>query len=469
MLQNYFRGIWRNINSQKGVSNQCLTPLATVRNLVLLSLLLPSAKILAQTNTSQTEAWLTKYDECQDYGEVYVVKKIIKACRAYKTFLTDRNGRKLTPAYRDIGDFEEGLAEFVPMQLNPQGHGLHGFIDKQGKIIIEPKYISTDRFRHGKTWVIYPADSHYGLSYIDRTGKEVYKIPIQHYSKDYLIKDATIDHICNHDTQEDVLWWRKGEFFILNFNFTPFVEEQLKRSNQVSAFKYQGKFGIIDNDLALKVPVALDAIDVDYTYSGQGMQRVQYGNKYGYVSPSTGELIVPFYYTDTRKPTNGLFWVKKNGKWGCIDKTGKLRIPHLYDEATGFTAEDRSAVAIDGKFGHIDKSGKVRTPLAYDFASYYQHGLSMVRMKDKYGFIDTSNRLIIPLIYDEAFPFDRVTTIVERYWIRYKLSLDGQAQFVGFSFKLKALFIIAGLLIFIWLSSLVNELTSKFRAKVPRH
>ncbi|MCK8495307.1 WG repeat-containing protein [Spirosoma sp. RP8] len=164
----------------------------------------------------------------------------------------------------------------------------------------------------------------------------------------------------------------------------------------------------------LKVPVALDAIDVDYTYSGQGLQRVQYGSMYGYVSPLTGELIVSFDYTDTRKPTNGLFWVKKKGKWGCIDKTGKLRITHLYDEATGFTAEDRSAVTIHGKFGHIDKSGQVRTPLTYDFASYFQHGLSMVRMEDKYGFIDTSGRMIIPLIYDEAFPFDQVTTIVER-------------------------------------------------------
>ncbi|GAB3050516.1 WG repeat-containing protein [Spirosoma pulveris] len=437
--------------------------LTSIRYLTLIAIFLLSVRLFAQTKSISTDGWLNQYNEYQDYGEVYVVKKITKACRSYQTFLTDKNGHKLTPAYRDIGDFEEGLAEFVPMQLSGQGQGLHGFIDKQGKVIIEPKYISTDRFRQGKTWVIYPAGSHYGLSYIDQTGKELYKIPIQHYPNDYLIKNAAINHTCNHDTQEDVLWWRKGEFFILNFNFTPFVTEQIQRSKHVTAFKFQGKFGIIDPDLVLKVPVALDAVDVDYTYSGQGMQRVQYGTKYGYVSPRTGELIVPFHYTDTRKPTNGLFWVKKDGKWGCIDKTGQLRIPHLYDEATGFTAEDRSAVAIQGKFGHIDKSGKVRTPLTYDFASYYQHGLSMVRMKDKYGFIDTTNRLIIPLIYDEAFPFDRVTTIVERYWIRYELSLDGREKFMGFSYKLDGILIILGLLLFIWLSSLFQRMISKFR------
>lgn len=437
--------------------------LTTVRYLTLIAICFLSVRLFAQTKSTPNDGWLNQYNEYQNYGEVYVVKTITKACRAYQTFLTDKNGHKLTPAYRDIGDFEEGLAEFVPMQRSGQGHGLHGFIDKQGKVIIEPKYIATDQFRQGKTWVMYPAGTHYGLSYIDKTGKELYKIPIQHYATDYLIKNATIDHSCNHDTKEDVLWWRGADIFILNFNFTPFVTEQIQRSKHVTAFKYQGKFGIIDPDLVLKVPVALDAVDVDYTYSGQGMQRVQYGNKYGYVSPLTGELIVPFHYTDTRKPTKGLFWVKKNGKWGCIDKTGKLRIPHLYDEATGFTAEDRSAVAIDGKFGHIDKSGKVRTPLTYDFASYYQHGLSMVRLKDKYGFIDTTNRLIIPLIYDEAFPFDQVTTIVERYWIRYELCLDGREKFMGFSYKLDAVLIILGLLLFIWLNSLFLRVISKFR------
>ena len=440
-------------------------PLPIFRPLTLLCLLVPSAGLLAQNNSLPNQTWLNQYDECQDYGEVYVVKKISRACRSYQTFLTDKNGRQLTSAYRDIGDFEEGLAEFVPLTLDQQGHGRHGFIDKQGKIIIAPTYIATDRFRQGKTWVIYPAGTHYGLSYIDRRGKELYRIPIQHYANDYLIKNATIDHTCNHDTKEDVLWWRGADFFILNFNFTPFVTEQIQRSKHVTSFKYQGKFGIIDPNLVLKVPVALDAIDIDYSYSGQGLQRVQYGDKYGYVRPVTGELVVPFDYTDTRKPTNGLFWVKKNGKWGCIDKTGQLRIAHLYDEATGFTAEDRSAVAINGKFGHIDKSGQVRTPLTYDFASYYQHGLSMVRMKDKYGYIDTTSRLVIPLIYDEAFPFDQVTTSVERYWLRYELSLDGREQFMGFSYKLNAVFIIIGLLLFIGLNSLFVRMSRQFRSR----
>ncbi|MGG7663991.1 WG repeat-containing protein [Dyadobacter sp. BHUBP1] len=437
----------------------------TFYHLTCLFLLLQSAWAAAQTTPVGNKTWLKEYNEYREYDDVYVVKKVSIPCRSYETFITDKSGRKLSPAYRDIGDFAEGLAEFVPMELGPEGHGLHGFIDKRGKIVIEPKYTSTDRFRDGKTWVIYPSGKHYGLSYIDLKGNEIYKIPIHHYTKDYLIKDSDIDFLCNHDTKEDVLWWvqRPTDFHILNFNFSRFIEKEIKASKFIYHFLYKGKYGIIDKNMMLKVPVALDDIDPDYKYSGQGMERVQYGDKYGYISPFTGDLIVPFEYTDTRKPTNGLFWVKKNGKWGCIDKTGKLRIPHLYDEATGFTVENRSAVAIDGKFGHIDKSGKIRTPLKYDFASYYNHGVSMIRIDDKYGYMDTTGRFITKIVYDEALPFDHVTTTVERSWLRFELSLDGKEKFVGFSYKLNAVFIILGVIIFIWLNNLLYQRVLKKR------
>ncbi|WP_082489325.1 WG repeat-containing protein [Dyadobacter sp. Leaf189] len=402
---------------------------------------------------AQNKAWLDEYKEHKAYGDVYVVKKVAVPCTSYETFLVDKNGKKLTPAFRDIGDFSEDRAEFVPMELGPDGKGLHGFIDRSGKIIVPAIYAGTDRFMNGKSWVIYPVGKQFGLSYIDKQGNTLYKIPIEHYKNDFLIAQAEQEHVCNHDTKEDIIWWRKGDMFILNWNFSKFNEQEIKRSKHIYHFNFRGKYGIIDKNMMLKVPVALDDIDPTYKFSGQGMERVQYGDKFGYISPFTGDLIVPFEYTDTRKPTAGLFWVKKNNKWGCIDKTGKVRINFLYDEATGFTSEDRSAVAINGKFGHIDKKGRIRTPLKYDFASYYNHGLSMVRLDDKYGYIDTTGKYITEIIYDEALPFDKTTTTAERSWLRYELSLDGKETFVGFSYKLNAVFILLALLLFVRINS----------------
>lgn len=435
----------------------------TFRYLLLLVSLLDPLLLSAQKKPAADKPWLKEYHDYREYDDIYVVKKVSVPCRSYETFITDKSGRKLTPAYRDIGDFAEGLAEFVPMELGPDGHGLHGFINKTGRIVIPATYTSTDRFRDGKTWVIYPSGSHYGLSYIDLTGKELYKIPIQHYPNDFLLKDSRVNFLCNQDTREDVLWGPDRDYRILNFNFSRFIEKEIKNSKYIYHFSYKGKFGIIDKDMVLKAPVSLDDIDPEYKFSGQGMERVQYGDKYGYINPFTGDLIVPFEYTDTRKPTNGLFWVKKNGKWGCIDKTGKTRIRFLYDEATGFTAENRSAVAINGKFGHIDKSGKIRTPFKYDFASYYNHGISMVRIDDKYGYMDTTGHFITKIIYDEALPFDRTVTTVERSWLRFELSLKGEETFVGFSYKFNAVFIVIGVLLFIWLNNLLYQRVLKKR------
>jgi hypothetical protein len=435
---------------------------SAVRFLVLIILFLNGKTSLGQTGS--TKPWLKEYTEYHEYNGVYVVKKVSVPCRTYETFLLDGSGRKLTPALRDIGEFSGDLAEFVPFSGESK---LHGFINRKGEIVVPAKYTATDKFLNGKTWVIYPVGKQFGLSYIDSTGKLLYEIPIKYYKNDFLISAANVEHVCNRDTKEDVIWWRKRDMFILNWNFSKFDENRINESKHIYHFNYQGKYGIIDKNMILRVPVALDDIDPTYKFSGQGLERVQYGDKYGYISPFTGDLIVPFEYTDTRKPTAGLFWVKKDGKWGCIDKTGKVKIPFLYDEATGFTGEDRSAVAINGKFGHIDKSGKIRTPLKYDFASYYNHGISMIRLDDKYGYIDTTGKFITEPIYDDALPFDKTTTMVERQWLRYDLTMKGEETFIGFSYKLNAVFIILGAILFVWLNSM---LFSRFQeARATKH
>ena len=431
------------------------------RYLTIVLVFLQIQGLLAVESLAQKPSWLDQYSEHQQYGDIYVVKKIDVPCLNYQSFLVDKNGNKLTTAYRDIGEFSDGLAEFVPMEANASKQGLHGFINKKGKVIVPADYLGTDKFYKGKTWVIYPAGKQYGLSYIDTTGKTLYRIPIEYFKNDFLMTAATFDFVCNRDTKEDIIWWKKGELYLLNWNFSPFIEKEIKESSGIYHFLYKGKYGIVDKNLVLKIPVALDDIDPEYKFSGQGMERVKYGDKYGYINVFTGEMVTPFEFTKTRKPTNGLFWVQKKKKWGCIDKTGKVRIPFLYDEANGFTAENRTAVSINGKFGHIYKSGKIRTPLKYDCASYFQNGRSLVRIKDKYGYIDVNDKLVTPIHYDYALPFDEITTTANRNGLRYELTLDGKERFVGFSAGWNGLFILLGVILIVYINSYFFKRTQK--------
>ena len=78
----------------------------------------------------------------------------------------------------------------------------------------------------------------------------------------------------------------------------------------------------------------------------------------------------------------GLAWVKLNGKWGFIDKTGKEVIPIKYDGAWYFS-EGLASVKLNDKWGFIDKAGKEVTPIKYDMAISFSEGLANVELNDK--------------------------------------------------------------------------------------
>lgn len=49
-------------------------------------------------------------------------------------------------------------------------------------------------------------------------------------------------------------------------------------------------------------------------------------------------------------------WVKLNGKWGYIDKTGKAITDFKYDDVDHFK-DGLAWVKLNGKQGYIDKAG----------------------------------------------------------------------------------------------------------------
>jgi len=128
---------------------------------------------------------------------------------------------------------------------------------------------------------------------------------------------------------------------------------------------------------------------------------------YGFLDSRNNELLIPFAYDDANSFSEGLAAVKKSGKWGYIDKTGREAIPFIYDDADDANSfsEGLAAVKKGGKRGYIDKTGKVAIPLIYDFADLFSEGLASVEKEDKWGYIDQTGRAVIPLIYDMAYSF----------------------------------------------------------------
>ncbi|HHH76727.1 MAG TPA: WG repeat-containing protein [Phycisphaerae bacterium] len=102
--------------------------------------------------------------------------------------------------------------------------------------------------------------------------------------------------------------------------------------------------------------------------------------------------------------SQGLARAKVDGKYGYVDKTGKMVIKPAYERAKEFK-QKLAAVRIDGKYGYIDPKGKVVIPAKYDRADNFSEGLASVKSGKYYGYIDAGGKEVIECQYLRALEF----------------------------------------------------------------
>jgi hypothetical protein len=155
---------------------------------------------------------------------------------------------------------------------------------------------------------------------------------------------------------------------------------------------------------------------------------------------SSDQLVTQSLYDEVGFWSDGAMPVKRDGKWGYVDRNGREFIHLRFDEAYPFmsgvanseissepviinkkgeiiyrgapflqgVADERIAM-INGeeKAGFLDLSGNVVIPFIYDSTGSFDEGLAPVRKGNKWGYIDKSGKLVIPFKFDEAHEFMR--------------------------------------------------------------
>lgn len=118
---------------------------------------------------------------------------------------------------------------------------------------------------------------------------------------------------------------------------------------------------------------------------------------YGYVDADNNVKVEPRYDFSCGY-SEGLASVRSGGKWGFIDKAGKMVIPMQYDDdETWYDSDEpdirflksRACVMKNGKYGVIDKAGNVVVPFKYDYVT-----------------IDTLKNQITGARYDDTTTYD---------------------------------------------------------------
>jgi hypothetical protein len=126
--------------------------------------------------------------------------------------------------------------------------------------------------------------------------------------------------------------------------------------------------------------------------------------KYGY-SDKNGNPVVPFKYDYASELREGFGCVKRKGRFGFIDNTGKLAIPIIYEQSGFWFSEGCVYMMLDGKWGFINTRNEVVIPFKYDGAVAFKEGFAAVKLNEKWGYVDKQGAVVIPFRYDGTFIF----------------------------------------------------------------
>jgi hypothetical protein len=214
-----------------------------------------------------------------------------------------------------------------------------GYIDPEGKVVIEPQYDEAGSFSEGVARVgIYDKDYKWGFidrvgkfkwGFIDKAGnwalKPVYDSPVEDFrggrasvGKDIGMNNGVVVETFFVDKEGRSYAEPEPDERFEDFDdVDPFFED-------LATFRRDGKYGFVNRQATVVIKPRFDLAG----FFAEGLAPVEIG-----------------------RPQNGM------GKWGYIDRKGKVVVKPLFDWAWEFS-EGRALVAVGDKVGYIDRAGR---------------------------------------------------------------------------------------------------------------
>lgn len=245
-------------------------------------------------------------------------------------------------------------ANSIGQDLKPKqgGNERWGYVNSQGKTVIDFQYINATDFSEGLAAV--KSSKQYKWGYINDKGKIVIK--------------------CKYD------------------DATPF-------KHGFAGVKVFQHWGIIDDKGKRITEYAYDDVEICKV----GLIKVSLNGKEGFVN-FKGEQIVDCIYDEIYDFKLGLAPVLLNGKWGYINTNGELIADCIYDKVYLFQIVGLTIVELNGKYGIINTNGEFIADCIYDEVYAFSEDFAIVQLNGKYGFINTKGKRI-DCIYDHALAF----------------------------------------------------------------
>ena len=309
-------------------------------------------------------------------------------------FINDKGVLIIDAIFDDANSFSEGLAV---VKIGDK----YGFINDKGVLIIDAIFDDANSFSEGLA-VVKIGDK-YG--YIDKSGEVIIE-PYYDYASSFynglaeVTKDFRTGWINKLGAQViPPIYMSTGEF---NDNELVYVS--------LPGSKSGGYIDVLGKEV---VPIGYyDRISDRYS---DGLIWVKTNGKYGYLD-TDGLMVIPPIYDAAESFIDNMAIVKYQGKVGCINKNGDVVIDFIFEKIEPFS-EGLAVINLNGKYGYINKVGKIVIDTIYDAAESFSEGLAVVKIGNKYGYINKRGNIIISPQYEKALDFrDEVAQV----------SLDGK-------------------------------------------
>lgn len=276
-------------------------------------------------------------------------------------------------------------------------NNLYGAANQAGDIIIEPQYEAMRNFSNGLAAV--RKKNKWG--YVNQEGEQVIDY-LYNEAKDFSVHGVAIVKRTNRPVnwglinQEGALITTdhtKNYLFIDEFNTEGYARAGVKDGYQI--IDVQG----IPVDYRLYQ--ALKYLPEQHLFVGDAVGK-------SCLIDREGEIIVEADrdFDKIYPPSNGLFKVVRNNKYGYIDADGYLTIPLKYQAADDFADNGLAYVTYpSGKGGYINKAGTLVIEPRYDSGSSFRFGLAAVSEDGEYIYINRRGQKVINAAFKYASGF----------------------------------------------------------------
>ncbi len=270
-----------------------------------------------------------------------------------------------------------------------------GFINRTGKVVIEPQFDQVQDFTGGiaRVWInCYPCERRF----IDEQGNFVHNTILDEGPQLEFSEGLAAVRIGGIPYGRDGFIDNKGNVIIQpqyksTFRFSDGLAKVMVENNLEGYIDRTGKMVI--------APQFEDAYDFY-----EGMAQIKVDEKFGFID-KTGKIVVSPQFIEAGDFSEGLAPVKINELWRFIDKKGNIIIKPQYKDAYEFS-EGLAYVQKNKKYGFIDKSGNLKIKFLFDEANNFSEGLALIKLKGKFQFIDKSGNFAFTQKFDDAKSFN---------------------------------------------------------------